>query len=270
MQTDLWKGKTIVITGGSSGIGEALLESLSQIPCKLINLSRSEPELVRKISKKKEKRPAEIFHIQADLSSEKEINKAVAKLAKLTDGIDVLFNNAGITAHSRFDQTQIEAFRKAFDVNFFGPVFLTMRLLPFLKKNKGAVMVTSTVSGLYGVPARSAYSSSKSALHAVMESARIELSEEGLRFIIFCPPYTKTNLRSNGIDGDGQKLGESHYSGKSKTPQEVAEKMIRSIEDPNSRLVVMDKSGFFMKWMRNISPSFLEKVLYKKLYKDFH
>ncbi len=270
MRLNAWKGKTIVITGGSSGIGEALLEILSQVPCKVINLSRSEPELIRKVSKKKERRSAELFHIPADLSSEREINKAVSKLAKLTDGVDVLFNNAGVTAHSRFDQTQIDAFRKTFEINFFGPVFLTLRLLPYLKKKKGTVLATSTVSGLYGIPARSAYSSSKSALHAVMESARIELAEEGLRFIIFCPPYTKTNLRANGIDGDGNRLGESHYEGKSKTPVEVAKKMMDSVEDPNSRLVVMDKSGLFLKWMRNISPAFLEKVLFKKLYKDFH
>ncbi|TGK01963.1 SDR family NAD(P)-dependent oxidoreductase [Leptospira langatensis] len=270
MRADTWVGKTIVITGGSSGIGASLLDLLSKVPCKIINLSRTEPELIQRVAKGKEKRAATLAHISVDLSSEKEINKAATKISKLTDGIDVLFNNAGVTAHSRFDQTQIEAFRKAFDINFFGPVFLTLRLLPYLKKNKGSVMVTSTVSGLYGIPARSAYSSSKSALHAVMESARIELSEEGLRFIIFCPPYTKTNLRANGIDGDGNQLSESHYSGKSKTPLEVANKMIQAIEDPNSRLVVMDKSGWFLKWMRNISPSFLEKVLYKKLYKDFH
>lgn len=270
MRIDAWKGKTIVLTGGSSGIGAALLEVLSHVPCRLINLSRSEPELIKKVAKGKEKRAAELHHIQVDLSSEKEINKAVSKLTKFADGVDVLFNNAGVTAHSRFDQTQIEAFRKAFEINFFGPVFLTHRLLPYIKRKKGVVMVTSTVSGLYGIPARSAYSSSKSALHAVMEAARIELSEEGLRFIIFCPPYTKTNLRANGIDGDGNRLDESHYSGKSKTPEEVANKMIQAVENPNSRLVVMDKSGLFLKWMRNISPSFLEKVLFKKLYKDFH
>ncbi|EQA46593.1 KR domain protein [Leptospira broomii serovar Hurstbridge str. 5399] len=270
MQTDAWKGKTIVITGGSSGIGASLLELLSKIPCKIINLSRTEPELIKKVAKGHERRAAELFHIPVDLSSEKEINKAASKLAKITDGIDVLFNNAGITAHSRFDQTQMEAFRKAFEVNFFGPVLLTLRLLPYIKKKKGTVLATSTVSGLYGIPGRSAYSSSKAALHAVMESARIELGEEGLRFIIFCPPYTKTNLRANGLDGDGNRLGESHYQGKSKSPTEVARKMISAVENPKSKLVIMDRSGFFLKWMRNISPSFLEKVLFKKLYKDFH
>ncbi|TGK20157.1 SDR family NAD(P)-dependent oxidoreductase [Leptospira fluminis] len=270
MHVDAWRGKTVVITGGSSGIGESLLGILSKIPCRVINLSRSKPDLIAKAEKKLAQVSADLFHIPVDLSSEKEINKAASKLAKITDGVDVLFNNAGITAHSRLDQTQMEAFRKAFEVNFFGPVLLTLRLLPYIKKKKGVVVVTSTVSGLYGIPGRSAYSSSKAALHAVMESARIELGEDGLRFVIFCPPYTKTNLRANGLDGDGNRLGESHFQGKSKSPEEVARRMIRAVEDPNSRLVVMDKSGFFLKWMRNISPSFLEKVLFQKLYKDFH
>ncbi|PJZ70733.1 3-ketoacyl-ACP reductase [Leptospira perolatii] len=270
MHAEAWAGKTIVLTGGSSGIGEALLELLSRIQCRIINLSRTEPELVTKIGKKKEKRSAEIFHITTDLSSEKDIDKAVSKIAKITDEVNVLFNNAGITTHSRFDETRVETFHKAFAINFFGPIHLNLRLLPYLKKAKGVVLVTSTVSGLYGIPGRSVYSSSKAALHAAMDSARIELSEQGLRFITFCPPYTKTNLRSHGIDGDGNLLREGQYQGKSRSPEDVARKMIESVENKNSRLVLIDSSGFLLKWLRTVWPALLERILFKKLYKDFH
>lgn len=267
MNPSFWTGKTVIVTGGSSGIGEAVLGALSHIRCNLINLSRTQPELL----KRKGSLPANLIHIPTDLSSEKEIDKAVKKISKDYRGIDILFANAGVTTHSRFDGTRIETFRKTFDVNFFGPIYLIQRLLPQIKLAKGSVIATSTVSGLYGIPGRSAYSSSKSALHAALEAARIELSEEGLSFIIFCPPYTKTKLRASGLDGDGNVLNEDHYSGKKiKSPQEVASKMIDSVEDPESRLVIMDSSGFFLKWLRNIAPVFLERTLFKKLYKDFH
>lgn len=267
MNPSFWSGKTIVLTGGSSGIGEAILGILSKLDCTLINLSRTEPKLL----KQKKGIVADWIHISTDLSSEKEIDKAVKKISKDYRGIDVLFANAGITTHSRFDSTRIETFRKTFDINFFGPIYLIQRLLPQIKLNRGSVIATSTVSGLYGIPGRSAYSSSKSALHSALEAARIELSEDGLSFIIFCPPYTKTKLRSSGLDGDGNVLNESqHSSDKIKSPEEVASKMIDSVEDPESRLVIMDSSGFFLKWLRNFAPAFLEKTLFKKLYKDFH
>ncbi|EMJ90702.1 KR domain protein [Leptospira alstonii serovar Pingchang str. 80-412] len=267
MNPSFWTGKTIVVTGGSSGIGEAILGILSKLDCKLINLSRTQPELLNR----KKDLIADLVHIPTDLSSEKEIDKAVKKISKDYRSIDVLFANAGITTHSRFDGTQIQTFRKTFDINFFGPIYLIQRLLPQIKLSRGCVIATSTVSGLYGIPGRSAYSSSKSALHAVLEAARIELSEEGLSFIIFCPPYTKTKLRKSGLDGDGNVLNEGQYpSSKIKSPDEVALKMIDSVEDPESRLVIMDSSGFFLKWLRNIAPAFLERTLFKKLYKDFH
>ncbi|TGK27621.1 SDR family NAD(P)-dependent oxidoreductase [Leptospira yasudae] len=267
MNPAFWTGKTIVVTGGSSGIGEAVLASLSKIRCNLINLSRTQPELL----KRKGSLAADLIHIPTDLSSEKEIDKAVKKISKDYRGIDVLFANAGVTTHSRFDGTRIETFRKTFDINFFGPLYLIQRLLPQIKLAKGSVIATSTVSGLYGIPGRSAYSSSKSALHAALEAARIELSEEGLSFIIFCPPYTRTKLRASGLDGDGNPLNEAQFQGKKiKSPEEVADKMLIAVEDPESRLVIMDSSGFFLKWLRNIAPAFLERTLFKKLYKDFH
>lgn len=262
MKENYWQNKTAVVTGGSSGIGEALVRKLSSVKCRIINVDRNPAS----VSSDK----AEIHSVICDLSVPDSVEKASAEIAKLTDRIDFLFNNAGITTHGRFDHMNVQVFRKTFEVNFFGTIHLTSGLLPLVKKAKGAIMVTSTVSGLYGIPGRSAYSSSKSALHAVFESLRIELSEEGIRSIIFCPPYTKTNLRTSGLDAKGEKLQEEQAKGKIKTPEEVAEEMIKAMENPNSRLVTMDKSGIVVKWLRLFAPAFLEKILFKKLYNDFH
>ncbi len=262
MKRNFWENKTIVITGASSGIGLAIAEKLAGVPCKIFTLARNLHDFKNPI--------AEIFQIQCDISKDEDLLKARKTIDEKTDRIDALFNNAGITTHGRFDETKIEVFRKTFDINFFGTIHLTMLLLPLVKRAKGTIITTSTVSGLYGIPGRSAYSSSKSALHAVFESLRIELSDEGIRSIIFCPPYTKTNLRTSGLDAKGNTLDESQHSGTVKTPEEVADAMLRSVENPRSRLVTMDKSGTFVKWMRLFSPRVLEKTLFKKLYKDFH
>ncbi len=262
MNHHFWENKTIIITGASSGIGKAILERLSLVPCKIFALDRSPIE--------HEKKKAEIVSLSCDISIDADIEKVKSSILKITDTVHVLFNNAGITAHGRFDQMDFSVFRRTFDINFFGTVQLTHALIEPIKKGKGVIAVTSTVSGLYGIPGRSAYASSKAALHSVFESIRIELSELGVRSIIICPPYTRTNLRTSGLDASGNKLNEAQHSGKVLTPEEVAQKMISAVEDPNSRLVIIDKSGFFVKWMRNIAPAFLEKILFKKLYKDFH
>jgi short-subunit dehydrogenase len=263
MKNELWENKNIIITGSSSGIGEALLHKISNTKCRIFALDRT-PKDPPKGTK------AEIVPLVVDITNEQNLKEVTDQILKTTNSIDYLFNNAGITTHGRFDQMNIGVFKKTFDINFFGNIHLTLLLIEALKKAKGAVMVTSTVSGLYGIPGRSAYSSSKSALHAVYESLRIELSEFGVRSIIFCPPYTKTALRTSGLDAKGNPLNEAQAKGNIKTPEEVADEMINAMENPNSRLVIIDKSGFFVKWMRLFSPTLLEKTLFKKLYHDFH
>lgn len=263
MNQKFWENKNIVITGTSSGIGEAVLNELSQIKCTIFALDRSP-------AKELQQNEAKVVQIKCDLSLDEDILNVQKIIEQYTQRVDVLFNNAGITTHGRFDKTDIEVFRKSFNINFFGTVNLTLKLIEFIKNAKGAIITTSTVSGLYGIPGRSVYSSSKSALHAVFESVRIELSEFGVRSIIFCPPYTKTNLRTSGLDAQGKQLNEAQYSGKLLTPQQVAQEMIRAVENPNSRLVTFDKSGKFVKWLRLFAPGFLERFLFKKLYNDFH
>ncbi|MCB1159688.1 MAG: SDR family NAD(P)-dependent oxidoreductase [Leptospiraceae bacterium] len=263
MNQKFWEGKVIVITGSSSGIGAAIREKLQTVDCKIFAIDLKDTQINSTST-------AKVTQIQCDISKEMEIDAVYKVIADSVDKVDVFFNNAGITAHGRFDEMDMSVFKKTFDINFFGGVYLTRKLIEMIKKARGAIISTSTVSGLYGIPGRSVYSSSKSALHAVFESIRIELSEFGVRSIIFCPPYTKTNLRTSGLDSSGKTLNEAQHGGRLKTPEEVAERMIKAVEDPNARLVTMDRSGIFVKWMRLFAPALLEKILFKKLYKDFH
>lgn len=263
MKRHLWQNKHIVITGTSSGIGKAILTTLLDIPCTIFAVDRDSPQ-------EKPNGNATVHFLTCDISKDDDILAVQQQISQHTNEIDVLFNNAGITIHGRFDQTKIDVFRRAFNINFFGTIHLTLSLIEMIKKAQGVMITTSTVSGLYGIPGRSVYSSSKSALHAVFESLRIELSEYNVRSIIFCPPYTKTNLRTSGLEASGNQLNEAQHSGKILTPEQVAAEMIKAVENPNSRLVTFDKSGRLVKWLRLFAPAFLEKILFKKLYHDFH
>jgi short-subunit dehydrogenase len=263
MNTKFWQNKKIVITGTSSGIGEAILAALKDVPCTIFALDRN-PKKIEFFHN------AEIIPLKCDISLDSDIIEVQKQILTKTDKVDVLFNNAGITTHGRFDETNINVFRKTFDINFFGTVNLTSKLIEPIKLAKGVIIVTSTVSGLYGVPSRSAYSASKAALHAVFEAIRIELSEVGVRSILFCPPYTKTNLRTSGLTGSGEKLNDKQHDGKLLSPEQVANAMLSAVENKNSRLVTIDSSGFFVKVLRLFAPALLERKMFKKLYNDFH
>lgn len=258
--------KIYLITGASSGIGEALFALTARTCCRLFLLARRAKEIQNPPGLHSE---TEIFRIPVDMADPSSIAMAIQKVRDKTDNLDVLFNNAGISAHGRFDELTDEVWRKTFATNFFGPIQLIQGLLPLLKVKRGIVVSTSTVSALYGVPGRAAYSASKSALHAAMESMRIELREEGVRSALVCVPYTKTNLRSNVLGADGKIHSEQQASGKLKSPEEVAAFLLKVSQEKFPRLLTMSFSGVFLKWMRNLSPSFLESTLAKKLKQDY-
>lgn len=266
MGKDFWNSKVVLITGASSGIGKALFEEVSKFPCTVLLVARRANE----ISETSNKHPlCKIFKFAYDLSEEKSVTKLTKSIFKSFDSIDIIFNNAGITAHGRFDSLSMEVYHKTFAVNFYGPVLLIQGLLPLVLKAKGNIVTTSTVSALYGVPGRSAYSASKSALHAALESLRVELLEEGVGVSLVCVPYTDTALRTSGLAADGTVLKEAPAKGKRLSPTDVARVLMEVAEDKEARLVTFNSSGRFMKWLRFFSPKFLEKTMYKKLKHDF-
>ncbi|PJZ83273.1 SDR family NAD(P)-dependent oxidoreductase [Leptospira harrisiae] len=266
MNKDFWNDRVVVITGATSGIGKALYEELATFPCELVLVARRAAE----ISEPKNKHDGVIIHrVACDLADPTSVLDATEWIGKEVSKIDVLFNNAGITAHGRFDSLSMDVYRKTFATNFFGPIQFIRGLLPLLLTAKGNIVTTSTVSALYGVPGRAAYSASKSALHAALESLRIENLESGLGVSLVCVPYTDTALRTSGLDASGGTLSEAPAKGKRKSAKEVAHVLMSVAKDKEARLVTFNLSGKFLEWMRFFSPKFLEKILYKKLYEDF-
>ncbi|XDD48374.1 SDR family NAD(P)-dependent oxidoreductase [Leptospira sp. WS39.C2] len=266
MKKEFWNDTVVVITGASSGIGKALLEELAVFPCQLVLLARRAGDIPEPITKHKDT----VFHrVTCDLADPSSVEDAIGWISKRINRVDVLFNNAGITAHGRFDSLTMDVYQKTFATNFFGPIQFIQGLLPLVKKAKGNIVTTSTVSALYGVPGRAAYSASKSALHAALESLRIESLDSGIGVSLVCVPYTDTALRTSGLDAGGNVLSEAPAKGKRKSAKEVAHVLMKVAKEKEARLVTFNLSGKFLEWMRFFSPKFLEKILYKKLYNDF-
>jgi short-subunit dehydrogenase len=155
------------------------------------------------------------------------------------------------------------------EINFFAAIDLTRLLLPVMRNTPGekSILLVSTPSGLFGMPGRFAYSASKAAAQAVMESIRIEHKADKIHTVIFCPGYTKTALRTKGLAPDGSALREDQVPG-AQTPERAAHLLVNAIEK-RRRYAFTDLNGRGVFLLRSLCPPLLERLVAKKLRKDF-
>ena len=202
-----FSGKTLWVTGASSGIGRAVAIELSLKKCHLILSSRKKKDLeeVASICKKNGSTTAVI---PFDLSDASSIDQAAKVVLKTEINIDGLYHFGGISQRAYAIDTPIAMDRKIFEVNFFGTIELTKRVLPTMIKNGGGqIGVTSSIVGKFGFPYRSSYSATKHALHGFFESLRAENVYNKVIISMIIPGRVKTNISMNALD----KHGNAHH-----------------------------------------------------------
>ena len=264
-----FSNKLVLITGASSGIGEATAREIARRGGQPLLVARRQEELERVAAAIQDETGVTAILVRADVLREEDRKKVAQAVQKNGGELQVLINNAGITQHSRFDETDLDVLRKTMELNFFSMAALTQILLPYMKKTQGekVILLVSTISGLYGVPGRFAYSASKAAGHALMESLRIELKKYKIYPVIFCPGWVKTALRSSGLAGDGSIIKEADAPG-ALSPEEVALKLCNTAER-KKRLAMSGFNGYAVNILRLLSRSLLENKMAKKLQHDY-
>ncbi|MBD2196420.1 MULTISPECIES: SDR family oxidoreductase [Calothrix] len=206
--------KVVWITGASSGIGEALAYQFAHQGAKLIISARREEELQRV----KQNIKSECLIITLDITDSTSLATAVQTAINHYQKIDILVNNAGISQRSLVVDTQEIVDRKIMEINYFGTINLTKKILPYMiAHGSGQIAVVSSIVGAVGFPLRSAYAASKHALHGFFETLQLELKPENNIFItIICPGRIKTNISYNALNYDGsayQKMDEGQEKG---------------------------------------------------------
>lgn len=200
------EGKTIWITGASSGIGEASALAFAQAGCQLILTARSQDKLEAVAQKCGE---SKCLVLPADLSDLDAIKGLVDKALNFTGRIDILLNNVGVSQRSEAHETPIDIDQKIMHLNFISIVALTKQVLPIMKQQKsGHLAVVSSISGLFGFPLRTAYSASKHALQGFFESLRPELLPFHIKVTIISPGRIRTNISLNALTKDGTVHGQ--------------------------------------------------------------
>ena len=257
--------KVVVVTGGTDGIGKALVEQLIKEGAKISTCGRNHDKLYRLQTEF----PSAAMHTMvADVSSENDCRRFIEMTIKVFGGIDVLINNAGISMRAELKDATVDVIKKVMDINFFGTVYCTKHALPSLIDRKGAIVGVSSIAGYRGLPGRSGYSASKHALQGWMEAIRTELLDSGVNVMWVCPGFTTSNIRNAALNKEGQSQGESPMDeGKMMSAEECAKRILSAIEK-RKRTLVMTFKGKQTVFMNKFFPGLADKLVRNFFYKE--
>lgn len=225
-----YKGKTVWITGASSGIGEATAKLLSQQGANVIISARRESELER--VKSECTSPEKVKLLALDLENHSHSEQWVTDAWKLFDGVDILLSNGGIGQFGASLETKNEVERKVFEINYFGNVALSKSLLPkMLDAGKGQITVISSMAGKFGQANLAAYSASKAAVTLYYESLKEELYKTPVKVQVVSPGFIQTNVTINSLRPDGTKLEKNSPAQENGMPTSVfATKLLKAMQ----------------------------------------
>ena len=253
------KGRSILITGASSGIGLSLSTLLARKGAILVLTSRRIErlkEVADEIGSAFPYTPTPLA-IQCDVANRDSVCRLIKSCVNHLGGIDILINNAGISVYGDTERTTLKEFHSVMEVNFFGALHCMLEVIPLMKRQgKGLIVNIATVAAKHGVPYMGAYCASKAALVAVSQSLRAELSKSGISIMIVYPGYTKTNIFKNE-----KKVGGAHRpSGPYTTASKVAEAIVRAIEG-EKRDLVLSPGGKALTLFQGLLPWLVEKAM---------
>ena len=260
-----FKDKIVAVTGGSDGIGKALVDKLLSLGAKVATCGRNQDKLYQL----QLENPSALLHTMvADVSHENESRRFIESTIKVFGGIDILINNAGISMRALFKEVDLEVLKKVMDMNFFGAVYCTKYALESIIERKGTIVGVSSVAGFRGLPGRSGYSASKHALIGWLEALRTELLEDGVNVMWVCPGFTTSNIRNAALNKDGQTQGESPMDeSKMMSAEECSVYILKAIEK-RKRTLVLTSNGKQTVFMNKFFPSLADKLVKKFFFKD--
>src|SRR5947207_3471974 len=193
---DISKSKTALVTGASSGIGEATARRLAMAGYKVYGTSRRGAQA----------RQRSFQMLALDVTSDESVEAAVRELIRLEGRIDVLVNNAGFgVAPAGAEESSIEQAKAIFETNFFGLIRMTRAVVPHMRRQgNGRIINIGSVLGFLPMPYGALYAATKHAVEGYSESLDHELRTRGIRVSVIEPAYTKTQFDANFLAPDSK------------------------------------------------------------------
>lgn len=264
-----WQGKRVLITGASSGLGEALSIELSGRGASLVLAARRQDRLaeVAAVCQRRTSAPqALICVLPLDVTSDAKVLEAKASEAEalLGGGIDVLICAAGVGQRTSALETSIAAHKQVMGANFEGAVALSRALCPaMVSRRAGHVCVVSSVQGFFAQPYRSSYAAAKAAALMYFDALRTELAPSNVKVTTVAPGYIKTDHASSAVGGDGQTDANAL---KGMEPAELACQVLDAVAQGRAELIAgAGLDARIAIWLRAIAPNALFSLMKLKL-----
>lgn len=259
------QNKVVVITGGTDGIGRALVDYYLNNGAKVATCARNNDKLYELTTSHAGKN---LHTMVADVSIENDCQRFIQTTLETFGHIDILINNAGISMRCLFEDVSLETIRAVMEINFFGVVNCIKFALPSIISTKGTIVGISSIAGYRGLPGRTAYSASKHALNGFLEALKTELLAKDVHVMWVAPGFVKTNVRIAALTKNGEKINESPMDeSKMMSAEECALEIIKAIENKN-RTLVMTALGKATVWMNKLFPKLADKKIEKFYFKD--
>jgi NADP-dependent 3-hydroxy acid dehydrogenase YdfG len=262
----LFQDQVIVITGGTSGIGKALVKQFLDAGAMVATCARNANNLQLL---QDECNNDNLFTCMANVGDQSDCKNFIEKVIQRFGRLDILINNAGMSMRALFDELEdLAVLKRLMDINFWGCVYCTWYALPELKKNKGTVVGISSIAGYRGLPGRSGYSASKFAMQGFLEVLRTENLYTGLNVMWISPGFTASNIRNTALNNQGMAQAETPLDeNKLMSAEEVADQIIRAVAG-RKRTKVMTLQGKLTVWMNKWFPSLTDKLVYNHFKKE--
>ena len=203
------EGKVVVITGASSGLGEAAVRRLAADGAKIVIGARRLDKLEALVNTLSLGAGAAV---KTDVTQPEQVQALVDRAIKLHGRIDVIINNAGLMPHSPLEKCRIDDWNRMIDVNLKGTLYGIAAVLPYMKAQKsGQIINVSSVAGHKVGPGGAVYSATKTAVRVISEGLRQEVKPYNIRSTVISPGAVQSELPESVTDADTAKTIEEFY-----------------------------------------------------------
>jgi short-subunit dehydrogenase len=255
------RGRRILITGASGGIGRCLAEQAAAAGARLLLAARSAGPL-QEVAGRLAAGGADVGAVPADVTCDADRQHLMAAATERFDGLDVLINNAGVGSFAHFLESSEEVLRQVMEVNFFAPAELMRLAAPVLTRGRQpAVVNVASMCGRRGMPAWTEYSSSKFALCGLTEALRGEFARFDIDVLLVVPGLTRSDLGRHLLRNRGRAR---IAFDRGMPPEEVARGILRALERNRTEAVL----GWDARWMlraQRFFPRLVDALLSRKV-----
>ncbi len=226
------EGKVIVITGASSGMGEAAARHLAELGATVV-LGARRADRIEKLAKEIQENGGKALAIAMDVTQREQVKKLVDATVEKFGRVDVILNNAGVMPLSPMDRLNVEEWDTMIDVNIKGVLNGIAAVLPYMKEQKsGQIINTSSVAGHKVFFGSAVYSATKYAVRALTEGLRMEVKPYNIRTTIVCPGAVKTELLEHITEADIQQANKDYVGTVGISPDSFARVVAFAISQP--------------------------------------